>query len=103
MTDRELGSDDSMNDATPRRAVAEEDAWPGAGLPELPQHDVGARTAARIRSRAMATLRRRESAAQPGLAKLWLWYDRAIEPGLWLGLGLGYCAWAAAGALAILH
>lgn len=75
----------------------------GAGWPELREHDVGAATAAHIRRRALATLRRREIAAQTGAAKIWLWYERAVEPTLWLGLGLGYCAWAAAGALAILH
>jgi len=65
---------------------------------------VGAGSAARIRSRALATLRHREQLARkPGLARVWLWYERTLEPTLWIGLGLGYCAWAAAGALAVLH
>lgn len=102
MTDREL-NDGSMNRAAPRGADPDDDGSPGAGWPDLAQHDVGAHTAARIRSRALATLRRRELAAQPGFAKIWLWYERAVEPTLWLGLGLGYCAWAVAGALAILR
>jgi len=97
MTDREA-SDGAMSTATTRGAAPD-----GDGLPELAVHDVGASTAARIRRRALATLQRRERAEQPGLAKLWLWYERAIEPTLWLGLGLGYCAWAAAGAFAILR
>jgi hypothetical protein len=97
MIDWKMG-DGSMNTAaTPD---AEQD---GDGLPPLPQHDVGAATAARIRGRALATLQRRELGAQPGLARVWLWYERALEPTLWLGLGLGYCVWAITGALAVLH
>ena len=99
MTDRRA-DDGTMSTAT---HGPDGDVSPDAGLPALALHDVGASTAARIRRRALATLQRRELAAQPGLPGLWLRYERAIEPALWLGLGLGYCVWAAAGALAILH
>ena len=102
MTNWKMG-DGSVKMATSPGADPDGDGSLGAGLPELPQHDVGAATAARIRQRSLATLRRRELAANPGVARIWLWYERAIEPTLWLGLGLVYCAWAAAGALAILH
>jgi hypothetical protein len=100
MTDRPL-RDGPMNTATTDGAGGDGEA--DVGWPELPQHDVGAATAARIRGRALATLRRRELAARSGSAKVWLWYERAFEPTLWLGLGLGYCAWAVAGALAVLR
>lgn len=102
MIARETG-DVSMNTAATPGAEQVGDGSDGAGSPRLPHHDVGAATAARIRVRALAALRRRELAAQPGLARVWLWYERALEPTLWLGLGLGYCVWAVAGALAMLH
>jgi hypothetical protein len=76
----------------------------GADLPAFALHDVRAGAAARIRNRALASLRRRERlAAHSGLERAWSWYERAVEPTLWLGLGLGYCAWAVAGALGVPH
>ena len=97
MIDEESG-DDAMS--TEERYRAEPD---GDGLPDLALHDVAEGAAFRIRSRALAELSSDQRAARSGTAPATRWYRRAIEPALLIGLGLGYCAWAAAGALAVLH
>jgi hypothetical protein len=98
MSDQDL-ADGTIGPGAPGSSAFDDDEL-GAGLPALARHDVGADTAARIRGLALATLRRRE---RPRLAQAWAWYERAFEPTIWVGLGLGYCVWAAAGALAVLH
>jgi len=94
---------------SPRQRVGEGEGPDDAGLSFAPLaglavHDVGGAAATRIRRRALTALRQEERlAAHPMAAKAALWYQRALEPALLIGLGLGYCAWAAAGALAVLH
>jgi hypothetical protein len=104
MSERDMRDGSTSTPGSDRAARDRGDDSSGPDLPAFALHDVRAGAAARIRNLALASLRRRERlAAHSGLAKAWSWYERAVEPTLWLGLGLGYCAWAVAGAFAVLH
>jgi hypothetical protein len=71
---------------------------------ELRDHDVDAQLRERIRRRAKAVLRQEQRRiAHPLRARVSLWYHRAFEPALLIGLGASYLAWAIRGTLALLH
>jgi hypothetical protein len=70
----------------------------------LRDHDVDPLLRERIRRRVTAVLRQKQSrVARPRSAWVSLWYHRAVEPTLLIGLGASYLAWAVRGTLAILH
>jgi hypothetical protein len=71
---------------------------------DLPDHDVDPLVAERIRRRATAVLRQQQKQLR-GARSAWvsLWYHRALEPMLLIGLGASYLAWAVRGTLALLH
>jgi hypothetical protein len=72
--------------------------------PDLRDHDVDPLVGERIRRRVIAVLRQEQrGVARSRGAWVSLWYHRAIEPTLLIGLGASYLAWAVRGTLAILH
>jgi hypothetical protein len=77
---------------------------PDDPLSELSIHDVDARVAERLRRRMRAVARREELRhTHPRSAWVSLWYYRAVEPALLVGLGLGYLIWTVHGTLALFH
>jgi hypothetical protein len=70
----------------------------------LQTHDVDPLVGERIRRRVTAVLRQEQRrVARPRSAWISLWYHRALEPTLLIGLGASYLVWAVQGTLAILH
>jgi hypothetical protein len=71
---------------------------------ELQDHDVDPLVRERILRRATAVLRQEQRRlAQRRWAWASLWYHRALEPALLIGLGASYLAWAVSGTLALVH
>jgi hypothetical protein len=72
-------------------------------LSSLRTHDMDARAAERLlrRMRAVARVEDRRR-THPRSAWLSLWYHRAVEPALLVGLGFVYLVWTVHGTIAVL-
>ena len=69
----------------------------------LTTHDVDARVAERLLRRMRAVARDEDRRrTHPRSAWLSLWYYRAVEPALLVGLGLVYLVWTVHGTIAVL-
>jgi len=76
---------------------------PDDPLSSLSSHDVDARVAERLLRRMRAVAREEERRrGQPRSAWFSLWYHRAIEPALLVGLGLVYLLWVVHDTIAVL-
>jgi len=60
-------------------------------LQKLPEHDLDAAGAERVRQRVQVALSVRRP--QLGHSQGWSWYHRLVEPAVLIGMGLSYLLW----------